>query len=222
MNKKSLNDFNLLIGALACVSALLFIIESILTLTHISGNFDAKTNVYLIIAAVVLLLAAAGFGFAALLLIRGFVDKKECSNKLTVFACVYFLFEVIGNFINMSSTDNIRNAPAWVVIIISLIGLVLFNLKFIKKFDKKTELIVDSIAAALGFVLTIVVLVYIGSSFAGAREIIIMLMFISLIVVYVCEFVIDNSSTVKVENKEEIKEEASKADSNEKEEKENN
>ena len=231
MNKKSLNYFNLVIGTLACVSALFFIIQSILSLTSINGNYEAKANVFLVVAALLLLLAAAGFGFAAVLLIRGFVDKKECSDKLTVFACVYFLFEVLANIINMSFI-TFNNAPAWVVTIISLIGLVLVNLKFFKKFDKKTELIIDLIAATLGFVLTIVVLVYTTNGVAIAREIFIMLMFITLIAAYICTFVVDNSSTAKVENKEEAKaeepkqveakEEASKADSNEKEEKENN
>jgi len=222
MNKKSLNYFNLAIGTLACVSTLFFIIESILTLTYISGSNDARVNVYLIVDAVILLLAAAGFGFASLLLIRGFVDKKECSDKLTLFASVYFLFEVLANIINMCFITTFRNAPAWVITIFSLIGLVLINLKFIKKFDKKTSLIIDSLAAALGFVLTIVVLVYTGNGVAVAREIFIMLMFITLIAACVCAFIIENGLTVKVENKEEAKEEASKADSNEKEEKENN
>ena len=222
MNKKSLNYFSLVIGTLACISTLFFIIQSILTLTNISSY---NNNVYLIIAALILLLAAAGFGFVAVHLIRGFVDKKECFNKLTVFACVYFLFAVLGNIINMCFT-TFRNAPAWVIIIFSLIGLVLVSLKFIKKLDKKTKLIVDLIAAVLGFVVTIVVLVYTRDGVAIAREIFIMLMFITLIAAYICAFIIDNISTVKVENneeaKEEVKEEASKADSNEKEEKENN
>lgn len=202
MTKKVLNYLSLAVGCCACVAAVFYLINTILTATGFDWTEGTvKTYIYIGLVIVVLAAATVGLALGGVKLVQAFVAKKDAGTKVIALTmAVYFAAEVIlaGLWIGFFDLGAVRS---WIFAVLGIAGLVVTLLPVFGKVDEKNTKLVLLVAAILGFVLTIVDLVYSGG--VGAVGIVfLMFMYGCATAIYVTYVVVEGSNAPKAETKE--------------------
>ena len=210
MNKKNLGLVSLCVGCVSFVAAIFFLINGILGLTDFSSYLSVATNIELGLYALVNIVAALGFAFAAFKLVMPFINKQEPNGEgkyVSLAAASYFCAVAVGNLITIIFNIKYVGARSWVIFILGAIGLVLVLCPLFAKLDKKASKIVLAVAGLLGFVLSIVELTTDGA-LSFATLVFFMLDFLVITCYFAFDFLIENNNNTTTATKAEVKEEA--------------
>ncbi len=210
MTKKVLGYISLAAGILACVVAIFYLANTIMTAVDFdwTANNSVKTYIYEGVLILALACATVGFTYGGVKIVQAFLGKKEIGNKLLTFPmAVYFAAEFVfaGIAIGFWGLDNVSS---WIFGLLAALGLVLTLCPTFAKLDEKNTNLVLLIASILGFVLTIVGLTRTGGV-AAAELVFTMFMFACVAAIYITYVVTAASNNSKAEevNEEPAKEE---------------
>lgn len=200
MTKKVLTYVSLAVGCLACIAAIFYLANTIMTATDVDwANGTVKSNIYSGVVVVALALTTIGLALGGVKIIKDFLDKKELNNNLYIFPmAVYFASVLVFNGLNIGfwALDYIRG---WILAVIALGGLFITLCPILGKLDEKNSKLAILAAAILGFVLAIVDLAYAGGVSAAAL-VFVMFMFGAVAAIYVTYVV--TSASNKAESNE--------------------
>ena len=190
MDKKKLgNILNLVIAAFAILSAIFSLVNCIKTLTSLGDN-GVKANIWLVIAAILMLALTVGLALFGVKLLLPFLKGEEDSNSTTFILLTYFGYEVIINFLNMCFW-TFKSTSCWLMVVFGLIGLVLIVVNMFGSVEDLIEKVLNICVLVAAFLCTIFGLVY-GSGITIALYIFLMFMVLAM-VLYVSTFMaLDN------------------------------
>ena len=194
MNKKTLTYISLVVGCLACLVGIFYVVETIMELTSFSSMYESKHNIYIAVIGILFAVAAVGFILCAIKLLLPFIKKEESKGSDVVLPMlVYFAYETIINFVAMCFY-GFNNSKCWVMVIFGAVGLVITILAALNKFDAKIKNVILLVAGVLGFTLAIIGLVNAGGV-SIATYIFTMLLFIAICAFYLVALLIDNEKS---------------------------
>lgn len=183
MNKKNLSVVSLVVGCLSAIVGIFYIVQTIQQITNYNFDNSAKANFYIIFSSVLFLLAAVGFGFGAIFLIKKFLNKNDEGALVSCPMLVYFLYEALINFVTMCFF-TFNSGKAWVMVILGLIGAILALVSLFGSVDSKIKIYILICTSILGFALSIVGLSYAGGV-SVATYVFTMLLFIAIAAYYI-------------------------------------
>ena len=162
MKDKALKITQLVIGCIAAVVAVFYLVVSIMNLTNLSGNNEAKLNVYIVISALIGLLGVTCFVFVSLFTIKGYI-KDFVAKKWAIYGLIGMLcVEVVSTFIGMCFW-GFDSALGWIVTVFGIGGVVVLLLSQTGKFDEMVVTVLELVGSAIAFVISIMLLANAGN-----------------------------------------------------------
>lgn len=190
MDKKKLgNILNLVIAAFAILSAIFSLVNCIKTLTSLGDN-GVKANIWLVIAAILMLALTVGLALFGVKLLLPFLKGEEDSNSTTFILLTYFGYEVIINFLNMCFW-TFKSTSCWLMVVFGLIGLVLIVVNMFGSVEDLIEKVLNICVLVAAFLCTIFGLVY-GSGITIALYIFLMFMVLAMVLYVITFMALDN------------------------------
>ena len=174
MNEKTFKIVTLVTGSLAAIVAVLFFVAGIIQLTNLQYA-EGKAIAYVILVALLDFAFAAFLCLSSLKMILGFTKGKDefmfAKFAIATILLGIVLFSLLGIiFVSVSS------AILWVLFIFAGIGFALVVITFVTKLDNMTNAILLLVSGVIGFVVTILELVYTNNGLAIATYIFVMFM----------------------------------------------
>lgn len=190
MKETVLKVFTFAIGCVAALVCIFYFVSGIICLTNL-GDADGKWIVYLILIALLDLAAAAGMGYGAFVIVKGFLASEDKKNVSKFLMLVAFCECVLGNLIFICF-GGYESGWAWALLVLAAIGLVAILLAMFANFNDKVKFFLHAGAAAWGFVLSIVLLANAGG-ISIALYVFMMFMFLGILGYSITELVFDNT-----------------------------
>ena len=157
MKDKALKITQLVIGCIAAVVAVFYLVVSILNLTSLSGDNTATGNVYIVITSLIGLLGVACFVFVSLFTIKGYI-KDFVAKKWAIYGLIGMLcVEVLSTFIGMCFW-GFGSALGWIVTVFGIGGIVVLVLTLTGKYDEMVVTVLELVGCAISFVISIMLL----------------------------------------------------------------